>query len=165
MDWPLSNPAVPPPAVTPANNRDNTPADDDDSRRRHRLSGPSKEAREDYHDFIEAVGKAASRQQRPGARPTAAAAAVDDRDNNDDDDDSGAGPVKKKQRARKSVTKHLPVGTTRLYDHGRIRLIPFPSADPKDPLNLPAWRKWAAIVAMSLCRFLCLPAPCSVRPC
>ncbi|KAL1895655.1 hypothetical protein Sste5346_005125 [Sporothrix stenoceras] len=31
-----------------------------------------------------------------------------------------------------------------------MRLIPFPSANPKDPLNLPEWRKWAAIVAMSI---------------
>ncbi|SPQ26675.1 3053285c-8b62-4d7d-9ae3-d5ffa89e139b [Thermothielavioides terrestris] len=43
------------------------------------------------------------------------------------------------------------VGTTSLYENGQIRLIPAPSPDPKDPLNLPEWRRWAAIA--SLCFF------------
>ncbi|KXX80830.1 hypothetical protein MMYC01_201868 [Madurella mycetomatis] len=43
------------------------------------------------------------------------------------------------------------VGTTSLYENGKIRLVPAPSPDPKDPLNLPQWRKWAAIG--SLCFF------------
>ena len=39
-------------------------------------------------------------------------------------------------------------GTTVLYDDGNLKYIPMPSADPKDPLNLPPWRKWAAITAL-----------------
>ncbi|KAI0024852.1 major facilitator superfamily transporter [Xylariomycetidae sp. FL0641] len=37
------------------------------------------------------------------------------------------------------------VGSTNLYENGRLRLIPTPTPDPKDPLNLPPWRKWTAI--------------------
>ncbi|KAH8899837.1 MFS general substrate transporter [Thozetella sp. PMI_491] len=37
------------------------------------------------------------------------------------------------------------VGTTELYENGQIRLIPMPTADPKDPLNMPNWRKWTAV--------------------
>ncbi|KAK3303116.1 major facilitator superfamily domain-containing protein, partial [Chaetomium strumarium] len=43
------------------------------------------------------------------------------------------------------------VGTTSLYENGQVRLIPAPTPDPRDPLNLPQWRKWAAIG--SLCFF------------
>ena len=39
-------------------------------------------------------------------------------------------------------------GTTVLYNDGNLKYIPMPSADPKDPLNLPSWRKWAAIIAL-----------------
>ncbi|KAI9699573.1 MAG: hypothetical protein M1820_007071 [Bogoriella megaspora] len=39
-------------------------------------------------------------------------------------------------------------GTTVLYEDGNLKFIPMPSADPKDPLNLPSWRKWAAITAL-----------------
>ncbi|KAI9662568.1 MAG: hypothetical protein M1821_008735 [Bathelium mastoideum] len=39
-------------------------------------------------------------------------------------------------------------GTTVLYHYGNLKYIPMPSADPKDPLNLPRWRKWAAIMAL-----------------
>jgi MFS family permease len=45
----------------------------------------------------------------------------------------------------------LVVGTTQLFEGDRIRYIPMPTPDPKDPLNLPAWRKWTAI--MALCFF------------
>lgn len=46
-------------------------------------------------------------------------------------------------------------GTSKLYDeHGQIRYIPMPSADPRDPLNLPTWRKFAAVG--SLCFFAAL---------
>ncbi|KAL8420348.1 hypothetical protein RB594_003220 [Gaeumannomyces avenae] len=38
------------------------------------------------------------------------------------------------------------VGTTQLYrEDGRIRLIPMPTPDPRDPLNLPVWRKRFAV--------------------
>ncbi|CAI4211706.1 unnamed protein product [Parascedosporium putredinis] len=37
------------------------------------------------------------------------------------------------------------VGTTTLYEDGELRFIPMPTPDPKDPLNLPTWRKWFAI--------------------
>ncbi|CAK7212211.1 hypothetical protein SCUCBS95973_001372 [Sporothrix curviconia] len=88
--------------------------------RRKRLTGPAKDASEDYHEFIGAVEKSTKRAMFTDQK-------------------------RKRQRA-----KNLPVGTTRLFDHGRMRLVPFPSANPKDPLNLPEWRKWAAIVAMSM---------------
>ncbi|SPO05542.1 uncharacterized protein DNG_08229 [Cephalotrichum gorgonifer] len=42
----------------------------------------------------------------------------------------------------------LVVGTTHLYEDGQLRLIPMPTPDPKDPLNLPPWRKWFAIGAI-----------------
>ncbi|KAH8586911.1 major facilitator superfamily domain-containing protein [Bisporella sp. PMI_857] len=38
-----------------------------------------------------------------------------------------------------------------LYDeHGTLRLIPTPSADPNDPLKLPTWRKYLVIAALGL---------------
>lgn len=43
------------------------------------------------------------------------------------------------------------VGTTSLYQDGQVRYIPMPTPDPKDPLNLPTWRKNAAIVAVCFC--------------
>ncbi|KAB5566134.1 major facilitator superfamily transporter [Coniochaeta sp. 2T2.1] len=50
------------------------------------------------------------------------------------------------------------VGTTELYEDGKIRLIPMPSPDPKDPLNLPQWRKWLAIGIMCFFGSLALSA-------
>ncbi|GAB0138542.1 hypothetical protein EsDP_00006774 [Epichloe bromicola] len=38
-----------------------------------------------------------------------------------------------------------------LFENGMVNLIPMPTADPKDPLNLPDWRKVTAI--LSLCLF------------
>ncbi|KAH8891948.1 major facilitator superfamily transporter [Thozetella sp. PMI_491] len=44
------------------------------------------------------------------------------------------------------------LGSTEIYDKdGNIRFIPTPTPDPKDPLNLPDWRRWLAIA--SLCFF------------
>ena len=47
----------------------------------------------------------------------------------------------------------LVVGTSQLFDpvSNKRRFVPMPTPDPKDPLNLPQWRKWAAIA--SLCFF------------
>lgn len=61
------------------------------------------------------------------------------------------------------------VGTIQLIDHGEIVLIPTPTREPRgsyatifaperssvtnavqDPLNLPAWRKWTALIVVSL---------------
>jgi len=44
----------------------------------------------------------------------------------------------------------LVVGTSQLFDPAtrRRRFIPMPTPDPKDPLNLPQWRKWAAVAAL-----------------
>lgn len=41
------------------------------------------------------------------------------------------------------------VGTSQLYDGDQLHYVPMPSADPKDPLNLPTWRKWAAVISLS----------------
>ncbi|OHW99027.1 major facilitator superfamily transporter-like protein [Colletotrichum incanum] len=46
----------------------------------------------------------------------------------------------------------LVVGTTTLYVDGQLKLIPSPTPGPKDPLNLPTGRKWAAIGALCFCR-------------
>ncbi|OBT64191.1 hypothetical protein VE03_06877 [Pseudogymnoascus sp. 23342-1-I1] len=40
-------------------------------------------------------------------------------------------------------------GTTQLYDDGQLNYIPMPTASPKDPLNLPQWRK--ILILVSLC--------------
>lgn len=52
----------------------------------------------------------------------------------------------------------LVVGTTQLFENGRIRYVPMPTPSPKDPLNLPTWRKWTAIAALSLFGALALAA-------
>ena len=47
----------------------------------------------------------------------------------------------------------LVVGTAQLYENGQLRLIPMPTPDPKDPLNLPKWRKWMAIGSICFCEY------------
>ncbi|KJR84943.1 uncharacterized protein SPSK_10025 [Sporothrix schenckii 1099-18] len=59
-----------------------------------RLSGPAKDAREDYHDFIGTVEKSTKQT------------------------------VFSEQQRKRRRAQRLPVGTTRLFDHGRMRLIP-----------------------------------------
>ncbi|KAH8900668.1 major facilitator superfamily transporter [Thozetella sp. PMI_491] len=45
-------------------------------------------------------------------------------------------------------------GTVRLLENGDIVLIPTPSPDPKDPLNLPTWHKYLIIFIMAIfCAF------------
>lgn len=58
------------------------------------LSGPAKDAREDYHHFIGDVEKSTKQT------------------------------VFSEQKRRRRRAQYLPVGTTRLFDHGRMRLIP-----------------------------------------
>lgn len=41
-------------------------------------------------------------------------------------------------------------GSTQLIDHDEVVLIPTPSADPRDPLNLPKWRKVLIVMNVSL---------------
>ncbi|KAM0239472.1 hypothetical protein ACHAP5_008328 [Fusarium lateritium] len=41
---------------------------------------------------------------------------------------------------------HDASGTVNLYQDGTVVLIPTPSPDPKDPLNLPVWRKYTIIL-------------------
>ncbi|KAG5979940.1 hypothetical protein E4U55_004564 [Claviceps digitariae] len=45
--------------------------------------------------------------------------------------------------AEHSAEKHL-------FENGMVNLIPMPTADPKDPLNLPDWRKLIAIFSVCL---------------
>lgn len=52
----------------------------------------------------------------------------------------------------------LVVGTTQLFEGSSIRFVPMPTPSPKDPLNLPQWRKWAAVAALSLFGALALAA-------
>lgn len=41
------------------------------------------------------------------------------------------------------------VGTTQLFEGDQLHYIPMPTPSPHDPLNLPPWRKWAAIGALA----------------
>ncbi|KAI6776500.1 hypothetical protein HG530_000445 [Fusarium avenaceum] len=41
---------------------------------------------------------------------------------------------------------HDASGTVNLYQDGTVVLVPTPSPDPKDPLNLPPWRKYTIIL-------------------
>lgn len=41
------------------------------------------------------------------------------------------------------------VGTTQLFDGDQLRYVPTPTPSPLDPLNLPRWRKWAAILSLA----------------
>ncbi|KAF2674305.1 MFS general substrate transporter [Microthyrium microscopicum] len=53
----------------------------------------------------------------------------------------------------------LVIGSTNLYDeNGDMRLIPAPTPDPSDPLNLPQWRKNTAIGAVAFFGALALSA-------
>ncbi|KYG41700.1 hypothetical protein M433DRAFT_147447 [Acidomyces richmondensis BFW] len=45
----------------------------------------------------------------------------------------------------------LQIGNVKLLEGKQIVLIPTPSPDPNDPLNLPTWRKWAILVLVSAC--------------
>ncbi|KAH7388903.1 major facilitator superfamily domain-containing protein [Cadophora sp. MPI-SDFR-AT-0126] len=45
-------------------------------------------------------------------------------------------------------SKAMP-GDVELFHHDHIVLIPTPSPDPNDPLNLPAWRKWAILILVA----------------
>lgn len=42
------------------------------------------------------------------------------------------------------------VGTVQLIDHGEVVLVPTPTTDPRDPLNLPNWRKILIITNVSI---------------
>ncbi|KAL5365948.1 MFS general substrate transporter [Aspergillus floccosus] len=46
--------------------------------------------------------------------------------------------------------EHAVIGTARLITEGEIVLIPRPSTDPCDPLNLPLWHKWTILVIVTL---------------
>ncbi|ORY63847.1 major facilitator superfamily transporter [Pseudomassariella vexata] len=50
------------------------------------------------------------------------------------------------------------VGSTNLFENGEMKLIPMPTPDPKDPLNLSEKRKWIAIGVISFFGSLALAA-------
>ncbi|KAG6361451.1 hypothetical protein INS49_009678 [Diaporthe citri] len=51
------------------------------------------------------------------------------------------------------------VGSADMFDeNGNLRLIPMPTSDPKDPLNLPNWRKWTAVGTLCFFGSLALSA-------
>ncbi|KAK2032977.1 major facilitator superfamily transporter [Colletotrichum zoysiae] len=54
--------------------------------------------------------------------------------------------------------EELVVGSSKLFDGDNIRFVPMPTPDPKDPLNLPTWRKWSAIAALCFFGSLALSA-------
>ena len=57
------------------------------------------------------------------------------------------------ENAIKPVLTSDTVGTVTINDAEHdIFLVPTPSSDPRDPLNLPKWRKILFIVLVSLCR-------------
>lgn len=57
-----------------------------------------------------------------------------------------------------TTSTNAVVGSTTLFKNGQMQCVPMPSADPKDPLNLPEWRKWACIVTLALFGALALSA-------
>jgi hypothetical protein len=58
----------------------------------------------------------------------------------------------------KEYSESMVIGTAQLYEDGQLRLIPMPSPDPKDPLNLPRWRKWMALTSIAICEILFQPS-------
>ncbi|ORY67310.1 major facilitator superfamily domain-containing protein [Pseudomassariella vexata] len=54
------------------------------------------------------------------------------------------------------------VGSTQLFKGGVMQFVPMPTPDPKDPLNLPTWRKWAAIAALCFFGALALAAEATI---
>ncbi|KAL3464902.1 major facilitator superfamily domain-containing protein [Aspergillus heterothallicus] len=42
------------------------------------------------------------------------------------------------------------IGTLKLVDGEEIILVPAPTRDPRDPLNLPDWRKWLMLIIVAL---------------
>ena len=46
------------------------------------------------------------------------------------------------------------MGTVKLTD-GAIIYVPRPTADPRDPLNMPMWQKYVVMVMLSLCKCAC----------
>jgi cyanate permease len=46
--------------------------------------------------------------------------------------------------------KEKVVGTVKLIEDGELVLIPIPTADPRDPLNLPEWRKVLIVINVSI---------------
>ncbi|KAH3948937.1 hypothetical protein HBI25_011080 [Parastagonospora nodorum] len=66
--------------------------------------------------------------------------------------------------SKDEVRNAMPPGTSTLIEHlewtasqtsvDEIRLVPQPSADPADPLNLPLWRKLAMLAVMSIHPFI-----------
>ncbi|KAF4480904.1 putative MFS-type transporter [Colletotrichum fructicola Nara gc5] len=66
-----------------------------------------------------------------------------------------------KQEAAAAVHEEEVLGSTEIYDKdGNIRFVPTPTPDPKDPLNLPEWRKWLAVASLCFCN----PDPLGVVP-
>jgi len=51
----------------------------------------------------------------------------------------------------KPVSQSNVMGTTTINDSSDIVLVPSPSADPRDPLNLPGWRKKVFVALVSVC--------------
>ncbi|KAH8900625.1 major facilitator superfamily transporter [Thozetella sp. PMI_491] len=66
--------------------------------------------------------------------------------------------MKGMRRMRDSMEEVLVAGTTQLFKDGMMRCVPMPTPNPRDPLNLPEWRKWAAIITLSLFGALALSA-------
>lgn len=57
----------------------------------------------------------------------------------------------------------IVLGSTEIFDKdGNIRLVPTPTPDPKDPLNLSEWRKWAAVASMCFFGSISLAAEIAV---
>lgn len=42
------------------------------------------------------------------------------------------------------------LGSSELFNENGLRYIPMPTPDPKDPLNMPNWQKWTAIVVLCI---------------
>ncbi|KAI7586557.1 hypothetical protein KC343_g19327 [Hortaea werneckii] len=54
----------------------------------------------------------------------------------------------------KPMTDDPVMGTTKIEGGDDVILVPAPSADPRDPLNLPKWRKALFVVLTSICNII-----------
>lgn len=80
---------------------------------------------------------------------------------NDDEDDDGRESSRSRSLGRQStlVDSGVPVSVTPTTQHGSILAEKIPKdpnevgfdgpEDPKDPLNMPMWRKWVIVVVIA----------------
>ncbi|KAI7342309.1 hypothetical protein KC336_g23238, partial [Hortaea werneckii] len=68
-------------------------------------------------------------------------------------DKAGMAYVEDVEDGIKPMTDDPVMGTTKIEGGDDVILVPAPSADPRDPLNLPKWRKALFVVLTSICKY------------